>query len=180
MENNGKIKWGVDPAHSEISFKVKHMMISNVKGTFNEFSATVFTGGNGFITSDVEVQINAASVDTGVTDRDTQLRSADFFDVENHRQITFTGKSFQKVDDENYKLTGDLTIKGITNPVTLDVEFGGLMKDPWGNEKAVFSVNGKISRKDWGQNWNAVLEAGGVLVSDEVRISGEVQLVKQA
>jgi len=108
------------------------------------------------------------------------LKGADFFDVENHPELTFTGTSFNKIDDENYQLKGILTIKGVSKEIALDVEFGGINKDPWGNEKAGFSINGKINRKDWGLNWNAALETGGVLVSDEVKISAEVQFVKQA
>jgi len=179
METTVKTKWGIDPTHSEISFKVKHLMISNVKGVFKEFSANVYTSGDQLMTSEIDLQINPASIDTGVADRDAHLKSADFFDVENFSAIGFVGRSFEKVDDENYILNGDLTIKGVTNPVKLDVEFGGLMKDPWGNEKVGFSINGKINRKDFGLTWNAALETGGVLVSDDVKISGEVQLVKQ-
>ena len=179
MENQAKTKWGIDPTHSEIAFKVKHLMITNVKGVFKEFGANIYTTGEELMTSQIELWINPASVDTGVADRDGHLKSADFFDVENHKLISFIGKSFEKTDDDNYALYGDMTIKGITNQVKLDVEFGGVMKDPWGNEKAGFTINGKINRKDWGLNWNAALEAGGVLVSDDVKISGEVQLIKQ-
>ncbi|MFT3738388.1 MAG: YceI family protein [Breznakibacter sp.] len=179
MENATKTKWGIDPTHSEIAFKVKHLMITNVKGVFKEFGATVLTRGNDFSTAEIDVTLNAVSVDTGVADRDAHLKSADFFDVENHKEIRFVATKFEKVDDEDYKLHGNLTIKGITKPVKLDVEYAGTMKDPWGNEKAGFVVNGKINRKDWGLNWNAALETGGVLVSDEVKISSEIQLVKQ-
>ena len=132
------------------------------------------------MTSEIDFWLNPASVDTGDTKRDEHLRSADFFDAENHKQISFTGNTYEQVDgDGSYTLYGDLTIKGIKKQVKLDVEFGGVMKDPWGNEKAGFTINGKINRKDWGLNWNTTLEAGGVLVSDDVRISCEVQLVKQ-
>ncbi|MCX6270417.1 MAG: YceI family protein [Bacteroidetes bacterium] len=176
-----KSNWGIDPNHSEIAFKVKHLMITNVKGVFKEFEASIIITGGEFMTSDISFSLNAASVDTGTADRDTHLKSPDFFDVENHRKITFIGKEAKKVDDEgNYILTGDLTIKGITRPVKLDVEFGGVMKDPWGNEKAGYSITGKINRKDWDLNWNAALEAGGLLVSDEVKINCDIQLVKQA
>jgi len=181
MENSNKTKWGLDPAHSEIAFKVKHLMITNVKGVFKDFDASIFISGNDFVTSDINLKLNPASIDTGVPDRDVHLKSADFFDLDNHKQILFAGKSFDKTDDDgNYILHGDLTIKGITKPVKLDVEFGGVMKDPWGNEKAGYVLNGKINRKDWGLTWNAALEAGGLLVSDEVKINCEVQLVKQA
>ena len=181
MEDLVKTKWGIDPVHSEIAFKVKHLMITNVKGVFNEFDASIFTTGEDFMTSEIDFWMNPASVDTGAPDRDAHLKSADFFDVENYKQISFTGNTYEKVDnDGSYTLYGDLTIKGITKQIKLDVEFGGVVKDPWGNEKAGFTINGKINRKDWGLNWNAALEAGGVLVSEDVRISCEVELVKQS
>ena len=181
MENLVKTKWGIDPVHSEISFKVKHLMITNVKGVFKEFDASIYTTGEDFMTSEIDFWMNPESVETGSADRDAHLKSADFFDVENHKQINFIGNTYEKVDnDGSYTLWGDLTIKGITRQVKLDVEFGGVMKDPWGNEKAGFTINGKINRKDWGLNWNAALESGGVLVSDDVRISCDVQLVKQS
>jgi polyisoprenoid-binding protein YceI len=175
-----KVKWVLDPVHSEIGFKVKHLMITNVKGDFKEFDASIYTTGENFMTSEIDFWLNPASVNTGDPKRDEHLRSADFFDVENHKQISFTGNTYEQVDgDGSYTLYGDLTIKGISKQVKLDVEFGGIMKDPWGNEKAGFTINGKINRKDWGLNWNATLEAGGVLVSEEVRINCEIQLVKQ-
>ena len=181
MENSVKSTWGIDPTHSEVSFKVKHLMITNVKGTFKGLEASVITEGGNFITSGIDFSMDASTVDTGVADRDAHLRSADFFDTDNHKQISFKGKSAGKADaDGNYELLGDLTIKGVTNEVKLDVEFAGLMTDPWGNQKAGYAINGKINRKDWGLNWNAALEAGGLLVSDEVRISCEIQLIKQA
>jgi polyisoprenoid-binding protein YceI len=175
-----KVKWNIDPAHSEIGFKVKHLMITNVKGEFKEFDASIYTAGENFMTSEIDFWLNPASVTTGDAKRDEHLRSADFFDAEKYKQISFTGNTYEQVDgDGSYTLYGDLTIKGIKKQVKLDVEFGGVMKDPWGNEKAGFTINGKINRKDWGLNWNAALEAGGVLVSEDVRISCEVQLVKQ-
>jgi polyisoprenoid-binding protein YceI len=173
-----KTKWVLDPSHSELNFKVKHLMISNVKGAFRKFETEV--DGEDFTTSPVNVAIDATSIFTNDDARDGHLKSADFFDVENHRRITFRSTSFKKVNEENYKLAGQLTIKGVSNAVALDVEFGGTNKDPWGNEKAAFSISGTINRKDWGLNWNAALETGGVLVSDEVRISGDIQLVKKS
>lgn len=172
-----KTKWVLDPAHSELMFKVKHMMIANVKGEFRTFQAEI--EGEDILKSNVSVKIDAASIFTNETDRDNHLKSADFFDVENNKELVFESTSFEKVDDETYKLKGLLTIKGVSKEVTLNVEFGGINKDPWGNEKAGFSLEGKISRKDWGLTWNAALETGGVLVSDEVRISAEVQFAKQ-
>jgi polyisoprenoid-binding protein YceI len=173
-------KWVLDPAHSEITFKVKHMMISNVRGEFRKFNAEASSDGINLIGSSIKVNIDAASIFTNATDRDTHLKSADFFDVENHKELVFKGTSYTKGDDDKYLLKGNLTIKGVTKEVVFDVEFGGINKDPWGNEKAGFSLNGKINRKDWGLNWNAALEAGGVLVGEDVKISAELQLVKQA
>lgn len=172
-------KWTLDPAHSEILFKVKHMMITNVKGEFRKFTAELNSDGKDFIADSIKVNIDASSIFTNSDDRDTHLKSADFFDVENYKELTFAGASLKKIDDENFQLKGNLTIKGISKEVVLDVEFGGINKDPWGNEKAGFSLNGKINRKDWGLTWNAALETGGVLVSDEVKLSAEVQFVKQ-
>ncbi len=179
METVTKTKWAIDPTHSEILFKVKHLMITNVKGEFRSFEGNITSDGSDFDKAKVNVTIDASSIFTNNTDRDAHLQSADFFDVENHKALSFEGTSLTKLDDENYELKGLLTIKGISKEVVLDVEFGGLMKDPYGNEKAGFSVSGKINRKDWGLNWNAALEAGGVMVSDEVRLTAEVQFVKQ-
>lgn len=173
-------KWIIDPAHSEIAFRVKHLMISNVKGVFTGFEAGVETEGSDFSTAVINFSMDPATVNTGSSDRDAHLRSPDFFDVEKFSSVTFSSGKLVKADENEYKLTGQLTIKGISKTVSLDVEFGGLMTDPWGNVKAGFSLSGKINRKDWGLNWNAALEAGGVLVSDEVRIMAEVQLLKQA
>lgn len=175
-----KTKWVIDPVHSEISFKVKHLMISNVKGTFKEFDATVYSDGDDFSTAAIEFSLKPASVDTGVADRDGHLKSPDFFDVEKFETISFKSESLNKVDDENYELSGDMTIKGITKNLKLAVEFGGVAKDPWGNSKAGFTLNGKINRKDWDLTWNAALEAGGVLVGETVTIICEVQLLKQS
>jgi polyisoprenoid-binding protein YceI len=173
-------RWVLDPAHSEIIFKVKHLMISNVRGEFRKFSAEANLDETNLIGSSVIANIDASSIFTNANDRDTHLKSADFFDSENYKELTFRGTSFTKADDDKYLLKGNLTIKGVTKEVVFDVEFGGVNKDPWGNEKAGFSLNGKINRKDWGLNWNTALEAGGVLVGEDVKISAEVQLVKQA
>jgi len=170
-------KWVIDAAHSEISFKVKHLMITNVKGAFKEYEGTIVTNGNDFSTADIDLAINPASIDTKDAQRDGHLKSGDFFDVENHKEITFRSNTIEKTT-EGFELWGDLSIKGITNRVKLEVEYAGLAKDPWGNEKAGFTVSGKINRKEWGLNWNAALETGGVLVSDEVKISADIQLLK--
>lgn len=171
-------KWVLDPTHSEITFKVKHMMITNVKGEFKDF--TIDVEGDDIFKSSINVAIDASSINTNNNDRDNHLKSADFFDVETHKQLIFKITSFVQKDDEEYELKGMLTIKGISKEITLDVEFGGVNVDPWGNEKAGFSIEGKINRKNWDLNWNAALETGGVLVSEDVKIYGEVQFVKQS
>ncbi len=173
-------KWVLDPSHSEILFKVKHLMITNVKGEFRKKTGEVISNGSDFTDAKINLSMDVNSIDTNDEGRDGHLKSADFFDAENHKEITFVGSSLTKVNAENYKLKGMLNIKGINKEVNLDVEFGGINKDPWGNEKAGFSVSGKFNRTDWGLTWNAALEAGGVLVSEEVKLQAEVQFVKQA
>ena len=176
-----KTKWIIDPIHSEIGFRVRHLMITNVKGFFKNYEASIYTTGDDFLTAEVDFWVDPASIDTGAPDRDAHLKSADFFDVENHKQINFVGNTYEQVDgDGSYELYGDLTIKGITKRIKLDVEFGGVMKDPWGTEKAGFTVNGKINRLDWQLIWNAPLETGGVLVGDDIHINCEIQLYKSA
>ncbi len=172
--------WAIDPTHTEIGFKVKHMMFTNVSGRFDQFNGTVETEGDDFANANISFQADTASINTGNADRDAHLKSADFFDAEQFPNLAFKATEFNKVDDNNFKLSGDLTVHGVTKPVTLDAEYSGLMTDPWGNTKAGFAVNGKFSRKDFGLTWNAALETGGVLVSDEVRVNIEMQLVKQA
>lgn len=172
-------QWSIDPVHSEIAFQVKHLMISNVKGIFREFGVTVQSDGNDFNGASIDFWMNPASVDTGEKKRDDHLKSPDFFDVDKYRKITFTSDSFEKSGDNNhFNLVGKLTIRGISKQIKLDVEFGGIMKDPYGNEKAGFTITGLVNRKDWGLDWNTVLEMGGVLVGDDVKISCEVELVK--
>ena len=166
-------KWNLDTTHSEITFKVRHMMISNVKGAFNTFTAEVEAEDDTFKNAKVSATIQTDSIDTNNADRDTHLKSADFFNVEQNPTITFESDSL--ADD----VTGHLTINGVTKPVQLEVEFGGINQDPWGNTKAGFTFEGKIKRSDFGLNWNAALETGGVLVSDEVKIAGELQFVKR-
>ncbi|MBL7925087.1 MAG: YceI family protein [Bacteroidia bacterium] len=171
-------KWVLDTTHSELTFKVKHMMITNVKGAFRNFSVEV--DGDDLFKSPILVSMDASSISTNSEQRDAHLKSADFFDVENHKELTFKSTSLRQKNDMEYELKGLLSIKGLSREVLLHVEYGGSSVDPWGNEKAGFSIEGKINRKDWGLNWNAALETGGVLVSDEVKISGEVQFVKQS
>jgi polyisoprenoid-binding protein YceI len=180
METTNKTKWAIDPAHSEIAFKVKHLMITNVKGEFKSFTAEAYSEGDKFLPDSIQAVISASSIFTNNEDRDAHLKSPDFFDAEHFEQLTFKGTSIKQVDDENYQLVGLLSIKGIEKEVAFDVEFGGINKDPWGNEKAGFSMSTKINRKEWGLTWNAALETGGVLVSDDVRISADLQFVKQS
>jgi polyisoprenoid-binding protein YceI len=172
-----KTKWTLDPAHSEVSFKVKHMMITNVTGLLTDYSVEATSDSDDFINADVTFSGKLASINTGNEQRDAHLRSADFFDVENNKEVTFKSTKVEK-SGSDLKLQGNLTIKGITKPIVLDVEFGGINKDPWGNTKAGFTISGKLNRKDFGLNWNAALETGGVLVSDDVKIAAEIQLVK--
>lgn len=165
-------KWNLDPSHSEITFKVRHMMISNVKGEFRNFNVDLESEDENFKNVKASASIDTSSISTNNTDRDNHLKSAEFFNAEAHPQITF------ETDSLNEEVTGNLTINGVTKPVKLDVDFGGINVDPWGQTKAGFSFEGKINRSDFGLNWNAALEAGGVMVSDEVKIAGELQFVK--
>ena len=171
--------WAIDPTHSEIGFKIRHLMITNVTGNFSSFKGNVTTQGDDFGTANIDLTIDTASVSTNSPDRDGHLKSADFFDAEKYPEIKFISTSVTKKSDDEYTVHGDLTMHGVTNPVTLNVEHAGHAKDPWGNQKSGFSINTKISRKEWGLTWNANLEAGGVLVSDDVKIFGEIQVVKQ-
>jgi polyisoprenoid-binding protein YceI len=171
-------KWNLDPTHSEITFKVKHMMITNVSGSFKDFSVNVETEGQDFTKSKISFSADVNSITTGSTDRDNHLKSADFFKADENPQIKFTSTNFEAKDENEYVLSGDLTIANVTKPVKLDVEFGGIGKDPWGNQKAGFTLTGKIKRTDFGLNWNAALETGGVLVSEEVKLFAEIQLIQ--
>ena len=172
-------KWILDPTHSEIAFKVKHMMFTNVTGKFDTFEATVDTEGDDFTTAKIAFSAQTASINTGNADRDNHLRSADFFDADQFPTVTFKSDGFVKKSGDDYTLTGELNLHGVTKTVALEAEYGGLLQDPWGNTKAAFSINGKVNRKDWGLNWNAALETGGLLVSEEVRFAIELQFVKQ-
>ncbi|HEY0740576.1 MAG TPA: YceI family protein [Chryseosolibacter sp.] len=174
-----KTKWTLDPAHSEVTFKVKHMMITNVTGLLTDYAIEAVSDTDDFVNADVTFTGKLSSINTGNEQRDAHLRSADFFDVEKKNEVTFKSTKIEK-SGSDLKLHGNLTIKGITKPIVLDVEFGGINKDPWGNTKAGFTVTGKLNRKDFGLNWNAALETGGVLVSDDVKIASEIQLVKAA
>lgn len=169
------VKFIVDSAHSEIGFKVKHMMFTNVSGKIEVYNASIEADNDALENAKITFEGDASSISTGNADRDGHLKSTDFFDVENYPKLTFTSTSF----DPNGKLVGDLTIRDISKSVSLDVDFGGTAKDPWGNIKLGMSLTGKINRKDWGLNWNSALETGGVLVSDEVKLDIELQFLKQ-
>lgn len=171
-------KWNIDPTHSEIGFKVKHMMFTNVSGKFDQYEGSFLTDGDNFENADITFAANIESINTGNADRDNHLRSADFFDAANNPKLTFKSSSVVKKGGDDYEISGDLSLHGVTKFVRLDAEFGGLMTDPWGNSKAAWSLSGKINRKDFGLNWNAALETGGVLVSEEVRLNIEIQLIK--
>lgn len=173
MENN-KTKWAIDPAHSEVNFKVRHMMISTVTGHFSKFDATVETEGDDFRTAQVNVFIDTASLSTNNADRDAHLRSDDFFNAEQYPQITFKSTSF-----DGKKLTGLLTIRDVTKEITLDVDFNGIVTDPYGQTKAGFEIRGEVNRKEYNLNWNAITEAGNIVVSDKVRLEIDAQFVKQ-
>lgn len=166
-------KWSLDPAHSEITFKVKHMMFTNVSGKFDTFSGEIESDGENFNGAKIEFKGDASSINTGNADRDNHLRSGDFFDVAQFPELTFNATSF-----DTKTLTGNLTLHGVTKPITLEVDFGGIAQDPWGNTKLGLSATGKINRKDFGLGWNAALEAGGVLVGEEVKLHIELQFVK--
>ena len=171
-------KWSIDRAHSEITFKVKHLMIAHVKGSFRIFDASIYTWGNDFTTAVIDLWIDASSITSDDEKRDEHLKSADFFDAANYKQLTFASSTMAPANvNGHHELWGGLTIKGISKKVKLDVHFGGILNDPWGNERAGFTVTGKINRSDWGLQWNAIIEAGGIMVSDEVMISCEFQLI---
>jgi polyisoprenoid-binding protein YceI len=173
------ITWKHDPAHSEIQFKVKHLMITTVTGYFKNYNIEVETETEDFNTAKkIEFTADIDSIDTNNEQRDTHLKSADFFDAENHKQLKFVGSKYEGSGD-SVKLHGDLTIRETTKPIALNVEYGGTVVDPYGQTKAGFTVTGKISRKEYGLQWNAVTEAGQIVVSDDIKIHCEVQLIKQ-
>jgi polyisoprenoid-binding protein YceI len=170
--------WTIDASHSEAGFAVKHLMIATVRGRFGDLSGTVTFPEGDYGQATADVTIDAASIDTHEAKRDAHLRSADFFDVEQFPALTFKSRRVQAIKADAFQLVGDLTIKGITREVALDVEVEGFQKDPWGNQKAAFTATTRISRTDFGLTWNAALETGGVLVGDDVKISLDVQLLK--
>ncbi len=173
------VSWKLDPMHSEIQFKVKHLMITTITGYFKTFDVEAQADESFKSASNVVFTADVNSIDTNNEQRDTHLKSADFFDAGNHGQIKFEATKYEQASGNEYTLHGNLTIRGNTKPVTVKVEFAGIVVDPYGQTKAGFTVEGKISRKEFGLTWSAVTEAGNVVVSDDIRIQGEIQLVKQ-
>ena len=179
MSESKLTTWNVDPTHAELGFAVRHLMISTVRGRFGAVTGTVKVDDNDPRNSQIDVTVDVASIDTRQEMRDNHLRSADFFDVENHPTLHFVSKKISGDVTDEFKVVGDLTIRGTTREVTLDVSLQGQGKDPWGNERAGFEAKGKISRSEFGLVWNQALETGGVAVGDEVKISIDVELIKQ-
>ena len=171
--------WNIDPAHSTVAFAVRHMVVSKVRGKFTGYAAELTLDPENLTGSKVKVVLDAASIDTGVADRDAHLKSADFFDAATHSKLTFESRRVERIDAERYRVIGDLTIKGTTREVVLRVEQHGQAKDPWGNTRAAFTAKTSIDRKDFGLAWNQVLETGGVMVGDRVDIEAEIEAVRQ-
>jgi polyisoprenoid-binding protein YceI len=180
MTTQSTTTWAIDPSHSEISFKVKHLVVTTLTGKFDKFEGALQAASEDFNNATVQFSADIDSINTGNADRDGHLKSDDFFNAASFSKLTFKSTAFTKVSDSEYKLTGELTIRDVTQHVDLAVEFGGAAVDPWGNHKAGFEINGKISRKAFGLKWDVITEAGGAVVSDEVKLHLNVQLVKQA
>ena len=175
METN----WKVDSMHSEVGFKVRHMMISNVSGSFGAFDATAATNGDDFSTAKFSFDAQIDSINTGVSDRDGHLKSADFFDAENHPALRFSSTAVTKINDETLEIAGNLEIKGQVKPVVLKAEFAGIAVDPYGQTKAGMTLSGSIKRSEFGLTWSAVTEAGHIVVSDDIKLAAELQFIKQ-
>ena len=171
-------KWALDASHSEVSFKVKHLMITNVSGHFKKFDATVETEGDDMTTAKVNFSADVDSISTNNEQRDGHLKTGDFFDAANHPQIIFTSETLQKVDDETYNVNGTLTMRGVSHPITMSVEHGPIITDPWGYTRTGFTLHGKVSRKAFGVSFGLLTETGGITVSDEVNISASVEFIK--
>lgn len=170
-------KWTIDTTHSSIGFKIKHMMFTNVRGSFTDYTAKIDLVNNKLEDSTISFEAKAASVDTNNTDRDNHLKSADFFDVEQYPIISFTSTKIEKKGEAHYTVEGTLTMHGVSKPVKLNAEYSGVIVDPWGNSKIALALNGKANRKDWDLNWNTALEAGGILVGEEVNFDIETQFI---
>ncbi|MFD8968343.1 YceI family protein [Streptomyces sp. NPDC059568] len=173
-------EYTIDPAHSTISFTVRHAMVTNVRGSFTEHEGTLNLDGSNPAASTATIDVSIASVDTGMPDRDGHLRSADFFDAETFPKMSFRSTSAEQIDAETYRVTGDLTIKDVTRPLTIDLEFHGSATDVYGNERVGFEGSATILRSEWGLTWNAALETGGVMVSDKVKLNFDISAIKKA
>jgi polyisoprenoid-binding protein YceI len=173
-------KWIIDPTHSEIQFKVKHLMISTVTGQFNKFEGFLEMNDEDVTAASTHVSIDINSINTNNEQRDAHLKASDFFDWENHHFITFNSQKIEKVDDENYRCTGTLTMRGVSKEIVFDAELGGITKDPWGNRRIGFSISGKVNRKDFGVSFGMLTETGGIALGEEVKFLANVQFVKQA
>jgi len=173
-------KWNMDPSHSEVHFKVKHLMVSWVTGSFKKFTATVETDGDEIATAKVHFSAEIQSISTNNEQRDAHLRTGDFFDAENHPQLNFESDRLEKIDDEHYKLYGTLTMRGTSRKIVLNADYGGNTQDPWGNTRIGFSVTGKINRKDFGVSFSMVSETGGILLGEDVTLNANVEFVKEA
>jgi polyisoprenoid-binding protein YceI len=171
--------WAIDSAHSGIHFSVRHMVISKVRGQFARWTGALHAEDGDLGRATVEVVIDAASIDTGVVDRDTHLKSPDFFDVARFPELRFTGTRVERLSDERLRVTGDLTIRDVTRAVTLEVEYAGRTVDPWGNERAGFTAKTALDRREFGLTWSQLLETGGLVVGDKIDIEIEVEAVKQ-
>ena len=172
--------WLLDSTHSELGFKIKHLMISNISGSIKTFNVEATMKDEDFSTAQIRLTAEMASISTNNEQRDAHLRNSDFFEVEKYPELVFNSTKVERVDDETFKVHGDLTLKGVTKPVQLNVEYSGVTKDPWGGQRSGFVVSGKIKRTEWGVNFNGVLETGGLALGEEVKIQSEIQLVKQA
>ena len=170
--------WQLDPAHSEITFRVRHLVVATVSGRFREFSSTVTTEGDDLTTARIDFTAQTASIDTGLADRDAHLRSDDFFNSDQYPELRFRSTRMEKTGESGFRLHGELTLRDVTKPISLNVEYGGTIKDPWGNIKSGFEVTGSIRRKEFGLRWDALTEAGGAVVSDEVKIQCNVEFSK--
>jgi polyisoprenoid-binding protein YceI len=170
----------IDASHSTIGFTVRHAMVTNVKGKFDEFSGSLHLDGGDPSASTASIDVKMDSIDTGSEDRDGHLKSADFFKIEEFPTMTFRSTKAEALGDEDYRITGDLTILGTTKPLTIDLEFNGAAKDPFGNERVGFEGKAEIKRSEWGLTWNAALETGGVLISDKIKLSFDISAIKSA